>query len=171
MDNRRDWQPQSWYQKNKLLICTLLGVLAGILLGLALRSKHQHNADLILLIGYPGEIFMRMLKLIILPLIISSLITGTSSLSVTISGKLAVRTFTYFLLTSAFNAAFGVFLVSKIKPGLGSAKIGYISPAVIVPDEKSISILDSVLDMGRNIIPDNLFQATFQQVQSFAHRL
>lgn len=149
---------KKWLFKNKLLLFTLLGVLFGLLLGLVLRSKKLHP-DAILVISYPGEIFMRLMKLLILPLIISSLIAGTSSLNAKINGRIAVRTFTYFLLTSSFNAAFGIFLVLLIHPG--TVKSGEIQQSR--PTMNSISILDSMLDLGRNLVPDNLVQAAFQQ--------
>ncbi|KAF7661002.1 hypothetical protein LDENG_00271660, partial [Lucifuga dentata] len=62
-------------KRNWLLIATILSVLLGISLGVAVREyaslSHLHKQYF----GFPGELLMRMLKLIILPLIISSMIT------------------------------------------------------------------------------------------------
>ena len=54
---------------------TFFGVVLGVVFGFSLRV-FQFNHDLIMLVQFPGEIFMRMLKILVLPLIVSSLITG-----------------------------------------------------------------------------------------------
>lgn len=57
---------------------TIAGVGLGILLGALLRLA-ELSEDAIMLISFPGDILMRMLKMMILPLIISSLIAGAPS--------------------------------------------------------------------------------------------
>lgn len=118
------------------------------------------SPDVILVIGYPGELFLRILKLIILPLIISSLIAGTASLNAKMNGKIAIRTLLFFTLTSLFNAILGIILVILVHPG--QSKIHETSEIHANP-HKTVNLLDSILDLGRNVIPDNLFQAAFQQ--------
>ena len=69
---------KTWVFENLLLILTFSGVVTGVLGGLALR--YYDLAPLtISIIAYPGELFMRLLKLMILPLVIASLITGKKS--------------------------------------------------------------------------------------------
>lgn len=77
----RDWTERTkvWFKTNLLIIFTIASVLCGIFLGIGLRSV-EPSKDAILLIGFPGDVLMRMLKMLILPLIVSSLITGESSL-------------------------------------------------------------------------------------------
>lgn len=52
------------------------GVILGAVCGGLLRLATPIDPDIIMLIAFPGDILMRMLKMLILPLIISSLITG-----------------------------------------------------------------------------------------------
>lgn len=130
---------------------------------------------------------MRLLKLLILPLIISSLISGSASLNARMNGRIAVRTFVYFVATSLFNAILGICLALLIQPGTEETKNGtHYAPADSV---KATNLLDSLLDLGRfacnrvslctprlnmpflflfcrNIVPDNLFQASFQQTHT-----
>ena len=54
---------------------TIAGVVLGVLFGFVLR-KAEPSEDTIMLISFPGEILMRALKMLILPLIVSSLIVG-----------------------------------------------------------------------------------------------
>lgn len=89
---------------------------------------------------------MRVLKLMILPLIIASLIAGSASLNAKMSGKIAVRTLLYFILTSMFNAFLGIFLATLIHPGQPELKENVGSP---MEGKKEHSILDSLLDIGR----------------------
>lgn len=49
----------------------------GSVTGVLLRYASPLHPDVIMIIAFPGDILMRMLKMVILPLIISSLITGT----------------------------------------------------------------------------------------------
>lgn len=52
------------------------GVILGAVAGMLLRVASPIHPDIVMVIAFPGDILMRMLKMLILPLIISSLITG-----------------------------------------------------------------------------------------------
>lgn len=103
-------------------------------------------ADVVLLLSYPGELFMRMLKLLILPLIISSLIVGTSTIHSSLSSKITGRTLGYFAATSFFNACLGVLLALVMRPG--DTKV-YVEEEVMKRTANRVNILDSILDLGR----------------------
>ncbi|CAH0555908.1 unnamed protein product [Brassicogethes aeneus] len=154
---------RKWVSENLLLIVTLLGVAIGIATGFGLRSL-QLSESSIVMISYPGELFMRILKLIILPLIISSLIAGSASLNARLNGRIALRTLVYFFLTSVTNAILGVILATVIHPGDQGLKISIEKE--MAPNKKKGLVLDSLLDLGRNIVADNIFQATFQQAHT-----
>ena len=66
---------RSWLKENLLLVITFSGVFLGVFIGIVLKPLDLDNIS-ISYIAYPGELFMRLLKLMILPLIIASLITG-----------------------------------------------------------------------------------------------
>ncbi|KAK8745089.1 hypothetical protein OTU49_000455 [Cherax quadricarinatus] len=156
----------SWVRKNLLLIITFSGVLFGVALGLSLRAAGPDSTT-ILLISYPGELFIRMLKLMILPLIIASLIAGSASLNARMNGRIVVRTILYFLATSLLNALLGVLLVIAIHPGSPLAKQALTQGRNSSSSSAStVNILDGFLDLGRNIFPENIFQASFQQVHT-----
>ena len=107
---------RNWLNENLLLIFTFAGVLGGFLFGIGLRMMDL-SEESILLIAYPGELFMRLLKLMILPLIIASLITGAASLNAKMNGMIAFRTILYFIATSLISACVGLVLVLIIHPG------------------------------------------------------
>ncbi|PIO54611.1 hypothetical protein TELCIR_24021, partial [Teladorsagia circumcincta] len=59
----------SWLRKNLLLVMTIGSVIVGALLGFAVRTLHL-SPQSVMLVSFPGELLMRMLKMMILPLII-----------------------------------------------------------------------------------------------------
>lgn len=103
------------------------------------------NQDTISTISYPGELFMRILKMLILPLLISSMITGTAAINIRVNGRIAIRALVYFALTSLFNAFLGVFLALVIHPG----KAEQITTLNRVNDSTAPSLMENMLDLGR----------------------
>ena len=75
------------------------------------------------------------------------------------NGMIALRTIVYFLVTSLISALIGLALVLAIHPGDSSTKdlLGDGDT-----EERKIDMLDNFLDLGRNLFPDNLFQAAFE---------
>jgi len=149
---------RSWLKENLLLVITFSGVSLGVIIGILLKTLDLDPLT-ISYIGYPGELFMRLLKLMILPLIIASLITGAASLNAKMNGMIALRTIVYFLVTSLISALLGLAMVLIIHPGNPETKnlLGDGNTA-----ERKVDIVDNFLDLGRNLFPDNLFQASFQ---------
>ncbi|NWW92893.1 EAA2 protein, partial [Rhynochetos jubatus] len=153
--------------RNLLLTLTVLGVILGALCGGLLRLATPIDPDIIMLIAFPGDILMRMLKMLILPLIISSLITGLSGLDAKASGRLGTRAMVYYMSTTIIAAVLGVILVLAIHPGnpklrkqLGQGK-----------KNDEVSSLDAFLDLIRNLFPENLVQACFQQIQTVTKKV
>lgn len=60
------------------IVCflNLTGVFLGSIAGMLLRHISPLPPDVVMIIAFPGEILMRMLKMLILPLVVSSLVTG-----------------------------------------------------------------------------------------------
>lgn len=127
-------------------------------LGFCLRPFHL-SPDYIILISYPGELFLRILKLITLPLIISSLIAGTSSINASLNGKIAMRTLIYFLLTSLLNTIIGVTLGTVIHPG--DPSVLKKQPTPMPSTRQQSSALDSILDLGRSVENYAITEAKF----------
>ncbi len=75
-----------WIKTNLLLVLTVLGVVLGGIIGFAGRAANPSD-EVIMFISFPGDVLMRMLKMLILPLIISSLIGGEDKESIYINRK------------------------------------------------------------------------------------
>ena len=65
-------------------------------------------------VKYIGELFLNMLKGIIIPLIIPSLISTIGSMDIGLSGKVGLRAVAYYLSTTAFAVTMGIVLVVSI---------------------------------------------------------
>uniref|UniRef100_A0A8D0YMW5 Amino acid transporter n=1 Tax=Sus scrofa TaxID=9823 RepID=A0A8D0YMW5_PIG len=153
--------------KNLLLTLTVFGVILGAVCGGFLRLASPIHPDVVMLIAFPGDILMRMLKMLILPLIISSLITGLSGLDAKASGRLGTRAMVYYMSTTIIAAVLGVILVLAIHPGNPKLK------KQLGPGKKNdeVSSLDAFLDLIRNLFPENLVQACFQQIQTVTKKV
>ncbi|KAF2978160.1 hypothetical protein EK904_007291 [Melospiza melodia maxima] len=112
--------------------------------------------------AFPGELLMRMLKLIILPLIISSIIAGVAALDSNISGKIGLRAVVYYLCTTVIAVILGIILVVTIRPGV-TQKASEIDRTGSSPE---VNTVDALLDLIRNMFPENLVQACFQQYKT-----
>uniref|UniRef100_A0A3B5B1H0 Amino acid transporter n=1 Tax=Stegastes partitus TaxID=144197 RepID=A0A3B5B1H0_9TELE len=111
--------------------------------------------------SFPGELLMRMLKMLILPLITSSLMSGLSSMESKACCRMGVLTVTYYLWTTFIAVVVGIVLVIIIKPGVGtemeSNRLG---------GGPVMTSADALLDLIRNMVPSNLIEATFQQYKT-----
>nr|XP_057929585.1 excitatory amino acid transporter 4 isoform X3 [Doryrhamphus excisus] len=105
---------------------------------------------------------MRMLQMLVMPLIISSLVTGMSSLDSKASGKMGVRAVVYYMVTTLIAVFIGIVVVIIIKPGKGSRE----SPMVKSGNIEAIQALDAFLDLIRNMFPPNLVEACFKQYKT-----
>ena len=68
--------------------------------------------------SFLGDLFLRMLKALMLPLIIPSLISAVGQLDLDLSGKFGKRAVGYYLMTTLHAVILGIVLVSLIQPGI-----------------------------------------------------
>ncbi|MGE3164464.1 MAG: dicarboxylate/amino acid:cation symporter [Planctomycetota bacterium] len=102
---------------------------------------------------FVSDMFMRLLRMLIVPLVVTSIITGVAGLGGGADfGRLGSKTFGYYMLTSLLAAVLGLVLVTAAAPGVG-AKLGLAAGAVVdVPDA-------SFADIVRNMVPENVVAA------------
>lgn len=106
-------------RRNALVLFTVSGVVAGAGLGAALRGLHLSRTQIAYL-AFPGEMLLRMLRMIILPLVVCSLVSGAASLDASSLGRLGGIAVAYFGLTTLGASALAVALAFIIKPGSGA---------------------------------------------------
>ncbi len=97
-----------------------IGLVSGVLLAVLARLFHFESI-VTQQVSILGTVFIRALKMIIVPLIVSSIISGVTGLGDAENfGRLAVKTLTYYIMTSIFAILTGLVLVNLIAPGVGA---------------------------------------------------
>nr|KAG5701628.1 hypothetical protein BaRGS_019317 [Batillaria attramentaria] len=108
-------------KENLLLILLLVSVIVGTAIGFIARAaKDRYSAREIMYLQFPGEILMRMLKMLILPIVLASLIAGIAGLDAKTCGKMGLRTIGYFATTTLLSVILGIVLCVSIQPGVGA---------------------------------------------------
>ncbi|XP_029906266.1 solute carrier family 1 member 7b [Myripristis murdjan] len=147
-------------KQNGLLILSVLAVVIGCLLGFFLRTRRLTEQE-VKYFQFPGELLMRMLKMLILPLVVSSLMSGLAALDAKCSSRLGLITVSYYLWTTFVAVVVGIIMVSIIHPGGAAQKEDSEDSGKPI-----MSSADALLDLIRNMFPSNLVQATFQQYRT-----
>ncbi|XP_041476050.1 excitatory amino acid transporter 1-like [Lytechinus variegatus] len=146
--------------KNLLLILMILSLILGCCVGFGIKlgSDRDFTSDEIKYISFPGTIFLNMLKVMIIPLVVTSLIAGMASLDRQASGKLGLRAVLYYFTTTFIAVILGIILVMTIRPGARGSKDDIDSSG----DVESVNTADAFLDLLRMMFPPNIIEATFR---------
>lgn len=127
----------------------LIALLLGILFGLFLKSYSSW-------VDWMGELFLRALKMIVIPLIFFTITSGIANNGNAANlGKIGAKTLGFYLLTTLLAAVTGLFLVNIMRPGQGAELLLQDLPEKGTPIHEGKSIRDLLI----TIIPDNIFSA------------
>ncbi|GJL80260.1 MAG: ethanolamine utilization protein EutD [Nitrospinaceae bacterium] len=136
-------------KKNNLLLYLMLaGIAAGIVCGWSFGQE-------MLAVAWIGEIFLNLLKMLVIPLIVSSMIVGISGLGdVRKVGKTGAITLIYFMCTTAISVSLGLIVVNLIKPGVGVEMVSEGLPERIA-EKEAIGFTDIL----ESFVSDNLVRS------------
>ncbi|GAA6223211.1 excitatory amino acid transporter 1-like [Lates japonicus] len=151
---------KGFFIRNAFVILTIAAVIIGIILGFALRPYKMSYRE-VKFFSFPGELLMRMLQMLVLPLLVSSLITGIAALDSRASGKMGMRAVIYYTTTTVIAVFIGIVMVLIIHPGKGS-KDEFTKQQQI----EQVSPADAFLDLIRNMFPPNLVEACTKQFKT-----
>jgi len=127
----------------QILIALFIAIFYGLIL-----------PDYAYLVTWMGDLFLRALRMIIVPLILTSIVSGVTSIGDAQNlGRLGLKTFTYYISTSLFAIVTGLFLVNLIHPGVG-ADLGLKKE---VPELAAAS--GDLWDIVLRMVPTNIFKA------------
>lgn len=88
-------------------------------------------------------------------------LSGLAGLDARSSGRMGTRAMVYYMSTTVIAAILGVILVLGIHPGNPKLRGSQVNT---VSKNQEVNSLDAFLDLIRNLFPENLVQACFQQV-------
>ena len=148
----------------KISMGFIIGIALGFIIG-PMASTSAFTANILLPgLDLIGKIFLSLLKMLIVPLVFSSIIMGAASIGdPKVLGRIGVKTVALYLSTTVVAIVFGLFLGNIIQPGLGLDITGASG------DVKSgATIVETIL----NIFPSNplmaLVNGVMLQVRVFA---
>ncbi|MFH1941492.1 MAG: cation:dicarboxylase symporter family transporter, partial [bacterium] len=142
---------------NKIFIGLVLGAVAGIVFKSSVAEVKP-----------VGDAFIRLIRMVIIPLVFASLLIGTASMDPKKMGRIGLKTLVYYLVYTAFAIFVGLILANTLKPGSG------------LPDAVRDQLLQNFsadgarvsglagqanpIDTLLNIIPTNLFEGLGQGI-------
>ena len=125
----------------------LIGITLGILLGL---FGHEYT----IYTKWLGDLFLRGLQMVIIPLVFSALVMGVSSIGETTDlGRIAGKTFAYYIITTLIACVLGLLLVNTFEPGVGVDL--QLKETVTNIASTEVSFIDQIVA----IVPNNIVRA------------
>ena len=152
----------------KIFIGLIGGLLVGVILNLFVPHSSFRDAVLVDGIFYVvGNGFIRLMKMLVVPLVFCSLVCGSSAIGDTKSlGKVGGKAIVFYLLTTALAVTVAISVATVVKPGVG------LDMSSIETGETTVAENVSVVDTILNIIPENpigaLADGTMLQIILFA---
>lgn len=135
----------------KVTIGFILGLIFGFIIGPMAGTSSAIQNVILPILNMIGKIFLSLLKMLIVPLVFSSLVTGAASLSDPKTlGRIGIKTVCIYLVTTAVAVTIGLFLANAIHPGVGLSIAGAAGNA---------KEAQSIVDVITNIFPSNPLQA------------
>ena len=159
-------------KKLPLHLRIILGMLLGVIFGAVFTKFENGNAFILDWVKPFGTIFINALKLIAMPLIISSLIKGVSDLKdISRLSLMGGRTIGIYLITTIIAVSIGLIIVNTIRPGNSiseSTRMDLIATyetdagekQAVAKKQKESGPLQALVDL----VPDNIFKATTENV-------
>ncbi|MFB4165680.1 dicarboxylate/amino acid:cation symporter [Alteribacillus sp. JSM 102045] len=121
----------------KITVALILGFLTGLIFGEKTAVLEPF-----------GDLLLRLLQFIIVPLILFTLIVGVNQTRIVRLGRMGGKVFLYYLVTSALAITVGIGVASLFNPGTGMTLEG--NESVDVPENPGIA------DVLLNIVPENI---------------
>ncbi len=183
------WKPLTWKLHWQILLGLLLGVMSGWgLASYAQSAASDSNPAAKILAEHPlrqlaqtgGDMFLAALKMIVVPLVLSSIILSIASIAGRQGfARMGIRTLGFYAMTSLIAIVLGLFLVNTIRPGVSTtgkalltaegmdefsksfrAENEKLQKSAKMDSEKSGDTLFSkVLNVFKQLIPSNIFKS------------
>ncbi|KAK8764991.1 hypothetical protein V5799_032399 [Amblyomma americanum] len=101
--------------ENSLNLCLIGAVVGGMTLGWHIRN-HGVSGRLLQLMDFPGELYMRMLECLAMPVVTSSIVAGLGSVDILLAGHIGLVAMLYFVLITVMASAIGIGVAMVLGP-------------------------------------------------------
>ena len=136
-----------WYGRLhwQVLLAMALGAVTGAVFGEPAAAR----------LGWIGDLFMKLLRMIIVPLVLTSIVSGVASVGGGRAiGRLFSKTLGYYVLSSFFAAIVGLLMVNLIRPGVGANMVRIASQEL-----PELETAGSPVELLLDIVPENFIKA------------
>jgi len=153
---------------SQIFIGLILGLIVGVVMNLWVPAGYVRDTIIVNGVFHVvGTGFIRLMKMLVVPLVFCSLVCGSAAIGDTKSlGKVGGKTIGFYLVTTAIAVSVAILVASIIKPGIGLDMDSIVLGSGVT--ETKTTIADTLLE----IIPDNpvgaLAKGTMLQIIFFA---
>ena len=153
---------------SKIFIGLISGLIIGVIFNLFIPNGYVRDTIFVNGIFYViGNGFIRLMKMLVVPLVFCSLVCGSSAIGDTKAlGKVGGKTIAFYLCTTALAVTVAITVASVIRPGIG------LDMSAIETSEVTTAANTTVVDTLLNIIPENpigsMANGTMLQIILFA---
>ncbi len=148
--------------KGRLWLKVIIGLVLGAGLGILLNPSaeiisEEHSLRLADWLDLPGQIFMRLVQMIMIPLVFTSIITGIVSNTSENLKTFGLRLLLYFIFTTSIAIMIGLVITLILKPGEYIFALGGFPNSgedQVVPSEQT-NLIENIPNAISNLIPNN----------------
>jgi DAACS family dicarboxylate/amino acid:cation (Na+ or H+) symporter len=166
LDEETPDKPKGWPLHTRLLIGLAVGVVAGVAVNYAFGGDHPRVVWVIDNITQPiGQLFLRLLLMIVVPLVFSSLVVGVAGIGdIRKLGRVGLKSFAYCLVISAISVVIGLTLANTIRPGTRidettkaalEQRYGTDASKQVEAAKKAGSVPSPLMQVVETIVPSN----------------
>lgn len=170
LDEETPDKPKGLALHTRILIGLAVGVIAGVAVNWIWGGNHPRVGWVVDHITNPvGQLFLRLLLMIVVPLVFSSLVVGVAGIGdIRKLGRVGVKSFVYCFVVSAISVVIGLTLANTIKPGTRidpttkaalETRYGTDATKQVEAAKKSGSIPTPLMQVVETIVPSNPFAA------------
>jgi len=136
-----------WYRQLhwQVLAAMVLGAITGFVFGEPAAES----------LGWIGDLFMKLLRMVIVPLVLTSIVSGVASVGGGKAlGRLFSKTLGYYVLSSLLAVMVGLFMVNLIRPGVDANMTGTAQQEL-----PELQTANSAVELLLDVVPENVVQA------------
>ena len=149
-------------KSNIVLISIIISTIIGFSVGIYLKYSYMKNSEVSAWLVLPGKLFLRSLRLFIIPVIFFGVLNATSSLNTSSNTKLTFVCFAFFFASHLIACLIGIagsFIFSTFRTNSNQTFIAATQRDL----NTQKTVYDIFVDILNNLIPKNIFKATMYQ--------